>query len=112
MPLSEKARIEVYLPDVPDQSYQDLLETFEAEFAYSFGGCTIIIDLRASYLSSNGSIVKDRVNLVYTDTPFDFGKRKRELDSYAEGLRKIAFDALDERRNLSCGDIGLPFYLS
>ena len=96
MPLSEKARIEVYLPDVPDKAYDDLLETFETEFAYSFGGCTVLLDLRGSYLSADGSIVKDRVNLLYTDTPFDFGNREKELSSYAEALRRIAFDALNE----------------
>jgi hypothetical protein len=34
LPLSEKARIEVYLPDVPRQAYQDLLGALEQELRY------------------------------------------------------------------------------
>ena len=34
MPLSEKARVEVYLPDLPKQAYQNLLEALEQEFTY------------------------------------------------------------------------------
>ena len=35
MPLSEKARIEVYLPDLPKRVYQNLLEALEQEFIYN-----------------------------------------------------------------------------
>jgi hypothetical protein len=42
LPLSEKARIEVYLPDVPRPAYQDLLAALEQEFTYTFGGCTTL----------------------------------------------------------------------
>ena len=42
MPLSEKARIEVYLPDLPRAADQDLLAAFEQEFSYTFGGCSTI----------------------------------------------------------------------
>ncbi len=72
MPLSEKARIEVYLPDSPRPAYQDLLAALEAEFSYTFGGCTTIRGLEGNYLSLAGAIVRDRINLVYTDTPFAF----------------------------------------
>jgi hypothetical protein len=96
LPLSEKSRIEVYLPDIPDRRYQDLLELFESEFAYAFGGCTIIPGLHGSYLSKAGSIIKDRVNLLYSDTPFILGEKHGSLDSYARGLRRLAFDALHE----------------
>ena len=39
MPLSEKARIEVYLPDLPRPEYQDLLEAFEQESTLISSGC-------------------------------------------------------------------------
>lgn len=42
MPLSEKARIELYLPDLPRQEYRDLLEALDREFAYTFGGASIL----------------------------------------------------------------------
>jgi hypothetical protein len=35
LPLSEKARVEVYLPDLPKQMYQNLLEVLEEEFTYT-----------------------------------------------------------------------------
>jgi hypothetical protein len=70
LPLSEKARIEVYLPDVPRQAYQDLLGAFEQEFTFTFGGCTTVRGLEGNYLSRLGLQIRDRINLVYTDTPF------------------------------------------
>jgi hypothetical protein len=42
LPLFEKARIEVYLPDLPKPAYQDLLDALEQEFTYTFGGATIL----------------------------------------------------------------------
>ena len=50
MPLSEKARIEAYLPDLPKRAYQELLETLDRELSYTFGGSTIIRGLDGSYL--------------------------------------------------------------
>jgi hypothetical protein len=64
LPLSEKARIEVYLPDQPQPAYQDLLEAFDREFTHTFGGCTIIRGIDGSYLSQRGSKVRDRINLI------------------------------------------------
>ena len=70
MPLSEKARIEVYIPDLPQQTYQNLLNALAQEFTYTFGGSTIIRGLDGSYLSRPGVRMQDRVHLIYTDTPF------------------------------------------
>ncbi len=64
MPLSEKARIEVYLPDLPQAAYLDLLNTLAQEFTYTFGGCTIIRGLDGSYLSRAGTQIQDRINLI------------------------------------------------
>jgi hypothetical protein len=44
----------VYLPDLPKQAYQNLLEALEQEFTYTFGGATIIHGLDGSYLSQAG----------------------------------------------------------
>ena len=52
MPLSEKARVEVYLPDLPKASYQDLLDALDREFTFAFGGCTILRGLEGSYLAA------------------------------------------------------------
>ena len=68
MPLSERARVEVYLPDLPRAIYQDLLAALTREFTFTFGGCTVMSDLEGSYLSSLGTAVQDRISLIYTDT--------------------------------------------
>jgi hypothetical protein len=96
LPLSERARIEVYLPDLPRPAYQDLLAAFEQEFSYTFGGCSTMRGLEGNYLSHSGSIIRDRVNLVYTDTPFGFSDHRAPLSRYAEQLRQTAAEALDE----------------
>lgn len=94
MPLSERARIEVYVPDLP--SYRVLLQTLERELAFTFGGCTIIRGLDGSYLSRSGSIVQDRVNVIYTDAPFLIGENTETLSRYANELKAAAFEALEE----------------
>ena len=96
MPLSEKARIEVYLPDLPKQTYQNLLEALEQEFTYTFGGATIIHGLGGSYLSHAGLPIRDRGNLIYTDTPFAFEENFERISRYTDELRKAAFEALAE----------------
>ena len=94
MPLSAKARIEVYLPDLPTESSQNLLDTFESEFTYALGGCTIIRGLDGSYLARNGMRMRDRVNLVYSDTPFPFDDHV--LSRYTDELQRYTFAALEE----------------
>jgi hypothetical protein len=96
LPLSEKARIEVYLPDVPRQAYQDLLGALEQEFTYTFGGCTTVRGLEGNYLSRLGLRMRDRINLVYTDTPFAFEENFRAISRYADELRDAAAEALEE----------------
>ena len=96
MPLSEKARIEVYLPDSPKPSYRELLDSLDQELTYTFGGCTIIRGLNGSYLSRAGLRVRDRVHLLYTDTPFGFDDNLPSISRYTDELRTAAFAALDE----------------
>jgi hypothetical protein len=96
LPLSEKERIEVYLPGLPRPAYQDLLAALEEEFTYTFGGCTVIGDLEGNNLSRLGSRMRDRINLIYTDTVFSFVVRFARIERYADELRHSAFEALDE----------------
>lgn len=96
MPLSEKARVEVYLPDLPKQTYQNLLEALEEEFTYTFGGSTTIHGLDGNYLSHAGFPIRDRVNLIYTDTPFSLEEHFAWISKYTDELRKAAFEALAE----------------
>lgn len=96
MPLSEKARVEVYLPDLPEQTYQDLLIAFEQEFTYTFRGCTLLRGLSGNYLANSGWPIQDRINLLYTDTFFTLENNLLLLSEYADRLRIAAFKALNE----------------
>jgi hypothetical protein len=96
LPLSEKARIEVYLPDLPKQAYQDLLAELQQEFTYTFGGCTIVGDLDGSYLSRAGLQIEDRINLIFTDTPFTFAGHLESISQYMDEVRIAAGRALEE----------------
>lgn len=96
MPLSERARVGVYLPDLPRAAYQNLLTELAEEFTYTFGGCTIIGGLDGSYLSQAGSQIQDRINLIYTDTPYAFEKNFEVVSTYAEKLKAAVDTALEE----------------
>jgi hypothetical protein len=96
LPLSEKARIEVYLPDLPRPAYQDLLDSLEQELTYTFGGCSVVRGLEGNYLSRLGVVVRDRVNLLYTDADVAFDDNLKQISRYADHLRDAAFAALEE----------------
>ena len=96
MPLFERARVEVYLPDLPRAIYHGLLAALTREFTYAFGGCTIIGGLDGSYLSSAGVPIQDRINLIYTDTPYAFDDNFQIISNYADKLKGAVFAALEE----------------
>ncbi len=96
MPLLERARVEVYLPDLPRAAYYDLLDELTQEFTYTFGGCTIIHGLDGSYLSEAGSPIQDRINLIYTDTPYAFAENFEIISTYADKLKAAVNAALEE----------------
>ncbi|MDQ3805785.1 MAG: hypothetical protein M3416_18390 [Acidobacteriota bacterium] len=96
MPLLERARIEVYIPDLPTPTYLNLLESLKQEFTHTFGGCTVVSGLDGSYLSEAGVRVQDRISLIYTDAPFAFTENINILSRYVEELKRAAFAALEE----------------
>ncbi|MCI0742982.1 MAG: hypothetical protein L0Y72_28465 [Gemmataceae bacterium] len=96
MPLSEKARIEVYLPDKPAEQYRNLLDTFEEEFTYAFGGATVARGLQGKYLSLGGRVVADQVNMLYSDAPFSFEGNREKVARFADRVRIAAYEALNE----------------
>jgi hypothetical protein len=96
LPLLERARVEVYVPDLPAPHYRNLLLSFEEEFTYAFGGCTIVRGLDGSYLSSAGVKTPDRINLIYTDVPLALSTNSESAARYADELKRAAFDVLDE----------------
>jgi hypothetical protein len=96
LPLSERARVEVYVPDVPTLPYQNLLDTLEQEFTYTFGGCTIVRGLHGSYLSEVGFPVADRINVIYTDAAIWFEPNLEPVSRFTDKLRQASFEALEE----------------
>ena len=52
----------MYIPDLPQQLYQHLLDALAQEFTYTFGGSTIIRGLDGNYLSRLGLQVQDRIH--------------------------------------------------
>ena len=101
MPLFERARVEVYLPDLPAAAYQNLLKALDEEFTYSFGGRTIVRGLEGSYLSRAGVRTPDRINLIYTDLPLALSTNLESVARYAEELKQAAFDSLAEEAMLA-----------
>jgi hypothetical protein len=96
LPLFERARIEVYLPEVDHPAYIDLLAALKREFTHTHGGCTVIRGLEGEYLSRIGNMISDRINLVYTDTSFSFTDNFAKLSNYADALRDAGHRALNE----------------
>jgi PII-like signaling protein len=96
LPLSARARIEIYLPDVPKKSYRNLLKIFEREFLETFGGATVIKNIKGLYLSSNGKSDSDKITLLYADTPFEFRKNRSALAQYTDELREVAYKTTNE----------------
>jgi hypothetical protein len=86
----------VYLPDLPRAAYQNLLNELTQEFTYTFGGCTIIRGLDGSYLSQAGLQIQDRINLIYTDTPYAFEDNLEIVSTYADKLKAAVNTALEE----------------
>ena len=96
MPLLERARVEVYVPDLPAAQYRNLLLSFEEEFTYAFGGCTIVRGLEGSYLSTAGAKTPDRINLIYTDLPLALSTNFEIAARYANELKQVASNLLTE----------------
>jgi hypothetical protein len=96
LPLLERVRVEVYVPDLPVPHYRNLLLSFEEEFTYAFGGCTIVQGLERSYLSSSGVKIPDRINLIFADLPLALSSNFDRAGQYADELKQVASETLNE----------------
>jgi len=88
LPLSEKVRIEIFVPDLPDAIYTRILEEFSDELSYVFGGCTITPS-SGKYHSASGVIVPDKISVLFTDAPFKWDVDRVVLTQYAVQLRDV-----------------------
>lgn len=93
MPLSEKVRTEIFIPDLLDPIYDRILEEFGDELSYAFGGCTVTSS-SGKYRSASGLILPDKINILFTDTPFEWEKDRAVIEQYAEELRDVIQRAL------------------
>ena len=95
MPLSAKVRVEIFIPDLPDPVYDLILEEFGDELTYAFGGCTITAS-SGKYRSAAGLILPDKVNIRFSDTPFDWARDHVVIERYAEELQDVIRHALED----------------
>ncbi len=94
MPLSKRARIEIYLPS--GAAYGRLQTALERELIFTFGGCTVIPGTKGSYLSSDQTRETESINLIYADTPFDISDQLAMLTRYTEMLKTAALDVTSQ----------------
>jgi hypothetical protein len=96
LPLSKRARIEIYLPERRGARYRRLREAIENEFLHTFGGCTVIKDTKGLYKGADREADVDRMSLVYADAPLDLDKNLQALSRYTDALREAAREATQE----------------
>ena len=99
MPLSEKVRIEIFIPDLPDPIYGRILEELGNELAYAYGGSTVI-RAEGKYRTSDGSILPDKVNLLFSDTPFEWSRDRLTIELYAQRIRLVVQKALTSEESI------------
>ena len=96
MPLLERVRVEIYLPDPHRTEYDNLLRSLEREFTFACGGCTLVRGLEGSYLSQFGEHTSDLINLIYTDLPMALSIDFALIAAYVGELKRAATEALSE----------------
>jgi hypothetical protein len=96
MPLSKRARIEIYLPTKDEERYELLKRACELEFLKLFGGCTVIRGARGLYLNSDGDEETDTIDMIYADTPFELEEDNAKLSRYTDELKAAVLNATNE----------------
>ncbi len=93
MPLSEKVRIEIFIPDLPDPAYRHLLEELAGELTYAFGGCMLLLGT-GKYRSSEALILSDKICILFSDAPLWWERDLLALERYLDWLKRAAQRAL------------------
>jgi len=99
LPLSEKVRIEIFIPDPSDPVYHDLLEELAAEVSYAFGGCTEVL-ASGKYRSFDGFIISDRISILFSDAPLLWERDRLALGQYVQWVRRAAQRALEREETV------------
>jgi len=97
--LSERVRVEIFIPDLPAPSYTELLEELETELIYAFGGCTVI-SASGSFRSDYGLILPDDIKIVFTDIPLDINHDRLRLGRYVDRVSAAVRQALPEEESI------------
>jgi hypothetical protein len=91
--LSETARVEVFIPDLPDPSYSSLLTQLETELSYAFGGCTLL-SASGTFRSTAGRILLDKITILFTDIPLELERDRLRLGDYMNSVREAIQEVL------------------
>jgi hypothetical protein len=97
--LSERVRVEIFVPDLPDPSYGRLLEELETELSYTFGGCTVI-SASGNFRSDNGLIFPDDIHIVFTDVALDINHDRLRIGQYVDRVTGAICQALPEEESI------------
>jgi hypothetical protein len=95
--LLKRARIEAYLPEKKVRVYRQMRKAIEAEFLFTFGGCTVIKGIKGLYLLSGEEPEQDEITLVYADMPFGLDENFNAVSEYSDAIREAAAEALPEQ---------------
>lgn len=99
MLLSERVRVEIFIPDLPDPSYRLLLAELEIELSYTFGGCTVL-SASGHFRSDNGLILPDNVNIIFTDVELDLDRDRLRIGQYVDRVTSAIREALPEEESI------------
>lgn len=94
MSLSEKIRIEIFIPDSSDNAYRNLLEELATEFSYAFGGCTEV-SASGKYRSFDGLLISDKMHILFSDAPLQWERDRLALGHYVDRVKAAAERALE-----------------
>ena len=94
MPLFEKVRIEIFIPDLPDPSYSNLLKQLEIEMSYTFGGCTVV-SASGRYRSTTGLILPDKISILFVDAELQLQRDRLRIEQYVERITESIGRALE-----------------
>jgi hypothetical protein len=99
LPLSEKVRIEIFIPDSSNNASRDLLEEFAGELSYAFGGCTEV-PASGKYRALDGRIVPDKVTILFSDAPLRWEQDRLALAHYIDRVKSAAQSVLQQEEAL------------
>jgi hypothetical protein len=94
LPLSEKVRIEIFIPDPPDIAYRSLQLELATELSYAFGGCTEVL-ASGKYRSFDGLLITDKIKVLFSDAPLVWEKDQLVLGQYVDWVIRAAKKALE-----------------